>query len=138
MILCDAGPMIALIDQDDIHHSRCAEVLRTLAAPLVTTWPCLTEAMYRLHQAGGHRAQDELWGFVEEGLLRLHPASETEQRRMRALMGKYHDTPMDLADASLVAAAEVLNQRRVFSLDSDFYVYRIGEGRAAGSFEIVP
>ena len=30
-----------------------------------------------------------------------------------------------LADASLVAAAETLNMKRIFSLDSDFYIYRL-------------
>ena len=48
-----------------------------------------------------------------------------EQRRIRQLMQQYHDVPMDLADASLVAAAEVLGIRQVFTLDSDFHIYRL-------------
>ncbi len=32
---------------------------------------------------------------------------------------------MDLADVSLVAAAEDLGIRRIFTLDWDFYVYRL-------------
>ena len=55
--------------------------------------------------------------------------------RMRELMEQYRDAPMDLADASLVAAAEVLGLRRVFTLDSDFRIYRPGGSEA---FEIVP
>ena len=51
------------------------------------------------------------------------------------LMEQYRDTPMDLADASLVATAEVLNLRRIFTLDSDFYVYRINN---TGAFEVAP
>ena len=54
---------------------------------------------------------------------------------MRQLMEQYRDTPMDLADASLVAAVEVLNLRRIFTLDSDFYVYRINN---TGVFEVAP
>jgi len=50
-------------------------------------------------------------------------------------MEKYSDIPMDLADASLVAAAESLGLRRVFTLDSDFRVYRIG---GSTPFEVVP
>ncbi len=42
MTLCDTGPLIALINQDDLHHTQCVEVLSTLpASPLLTTWPCL-------------------------------------------------------------------------------------------------
>ena len=60
-------------------------------------------------------------------------SSETD--RMYSLMEKYQDMPMDLADASLVATAETLQLRRVFTLDSDFRVYRVNEREP---FEIVP
>ena len=43
-------------------------------------------------------------------------------------MAKYSDTPMDLADASLVATAETLGLRQVFTLDKDFYLYRLADG----------
>ncbi len=50
-------------------------------------------------------------------------------------MEQYLDVPMDLADASLVVAAEALNQQQIFTLDTDFYIYRF-QGKL--SFEIVP
>jgi uncharacterized protein len=54
MILCDTGPLVALIDQDDAFHARCVAALSALPAePLLTTWPCLVEAMYLLWRAGG-------------------------------------------------------------------------------------
>ncbi len=55
--------------------------------------------------------------------------------RMRSLMEKYRDTPMELADASLVALAEARGLKRIFTLDSDFYVYRIGD---LEPFEVFP
>lgn len=58
-----------------------------------------------------------------------------ECRRMRILMEQYRDVPMDLADASLAVAAETLNMQRIFTLDSDFYVYRINGKQA---FTVVP
>jgi predicted nucleic acid-binding protein len=109
-MLCDAGPLVAIIDHSDKNHQRCLKVLSTLRSALLTTWPCFTEAMYLLGQYGGQPAQNELWSYVEDGIVTFHISSEPEQKRMRVLMRKYRDTPMDLADASLVAAAEVLNQ----------------------------
>jgi predicted nucleic acid-binding protein len=106
--------------------------------PLVTTWPCVAEAMYLLYRAGGHPAQEELWQLLEAGDVVIHASGASERERMRTLMARYLDTPMDLADASLVAAAEVLGLRRIFTLDSDFYAYRIGAGRRAGVFEVLP
>lgn len=54
-----------------------------------------------------------------------YPDSEGESARMRELMNQYRNVPMDLADAHLVAAAEVLNVTRIFSTDSEFYMYRL-------------
>jgi len=53
---------------------------------------------------------------------------------MYALMLRYQDTLMDLADASLVATAETLGIRQIFTLDSDFYVYRLHERKRLRSF----
>lgn len=93
MTLCDTGPLIALIEAGDADHAACTAALPRLPGPLLTTWPCLTEAMPLLHRAGGHPAQDVLWGFVEDGLLRLHLSEEAEQRRMRAIMALYRNAP---------------------------------------------
>lgn len=134
-MLCDAGPLVALIDRSDKNHRRCLQVLAILRAPLLTTWPCFTEAMYLLARYGGHPAQDILWSYVEDGTLTFHLSSESEQKQMRVLMQQYKDTPMDLADASLVAAAEILNVTEIFTTDSDFYVYQI---RGNIAFHVVP
>jgi uncharacterized protein len=53
-----------------------------------------------------------------------------DEFRMAALMKQYQDTPMDLADASLVALAEELETSDIFTLDRDFYVYRLANGQA--------
>jgi hypothetical protein len=48
---------------------------------------------------------------------------------MSELMEIYRDRPMDLADAPIVAA-EHLGMRRLFTLDRDFYIYRLADGSA--------
>lgn len=53
-------------------------------------------------------------------------------------MERYADHPMDLADASLVAAAESVNTRRIFTTDRrDVAVYRIRRGHRHYPVEIV-
>ncbi len=91
--------------------------------------------MHLLWRAGGLLAQDELWSYLADGLVVLHIPQGTEWERMRALMRQYHDAPMDLADASLVAAAERSQLRRIFSLDRHFHAYRIDGQRP---FEVIP
>jgi predicted nucleic acid-binding protein len=135
VILVDAGPLVALIDRGESDHERCVETLSGLTAPLVTTWPAFTEAMYLLGAAGGWTAQAALWRLVERGDLQLVDLGESARQRARALMSKYSDLPMDLADASLVAVAEELDVRRVFTLDRDFQVFR---WRGRRRFEVIP
>lgn len=51
-------------------------------------------------------------------------------------MSKYHDLPMDFADATLVAVAEAENISTIFTLDhKDFKVYRTKHGR---HFKLLP
>lgn len=128
-LLLDIGPLLALVDRADAAHAAVmAFVKRRPKVVLVTTWPCITEAMYLAHQAGGHRYQEGIWNLVFSNLLHIHDLTHDDSARIRALMSQYADTPMDLADASLVAIAESLGVRRVFTLDDDFYVYRLADG----------
>ncbi|MGI8538260.1 MAG: type II toxin-antitoxin system VapC family toxin [Rubrobacteraceae bacterium] len=136
MTLCDTDPLVALVDRGDPHHASCVSSLDGLPPdPLLTTWPCFTEAMYLLDRAGGPPAQEELWSYLEDDLLVLHEPGAEEWKRMRILMRRYHDAPMDLADASLVVAAECLGLRRIFTVDGHFRAYRIN---GTDAFEIVP
>jgi predicted nucleic acid-binding protein len=126
--LTDTGPLVALLDSRDKHHGACVEVVKTLPKPLVTMWPCITESMYLLGRSRGHAAQDALWAMIDTGFVVIYELSATDRVRMRVLMAQYADRPMDLADASLVAAAETIGVKRVFTVDSDFLFYRLAGG----------
>ncbi len=53
-------------------------------------------------------------------------------------MEQYADHPMDLADASLLAAAEAFATTRVFTIDRrDFHTYRIRRGHRSVKVEII-
>jgi predicted nucleic acid-binding protein len=117
-MLCDTGPLVALIDTDYIHHERADQTVAELAAErFVTTWACLTEALYLLGKVEGHRGQDRLLEFVERGILMIYAIEPVSIPRVRALMKKYSDAPMDFADASLVVAAELTGEKQVFTFD---------------------
>ena len=136
MILTDTGPLIALLDKRDSYHQICAGMLYALPPePMLTTWPCLTEAMHILGSIGGYRYQSVLWKLLKDGNLQLHDLTSSEINEMNRLMKKYQDTPMDLADASLVALAKSMKFRQIFTIDSDFLVYRLSDG---SMLEIIP
>ncbi len=133
-MLVDAGPLVALLDASDAHHGPCVAALASLPVPLTTVWPAFTEAMYLL--GSSWRAQQALWSRLETGVLRLASLDADDAPRMHALMAKYRDLPMDLADAALVRVAERDGDTRIFTLDRrHFTVYRPGPRRR---FSIVP
>jgi predicted nucleic acid-binding protein len=132
-VLVDAGPLIALLDRGDAAHEACVAALHDVRSPLVTVWPAFTEAMYLLR--GSWPAQKALWSRIETGALAIVALDEDDAPRMRELMEKYRDLPMDLADAALVRVAERNGLSDVFTLDRrHFSLYRAGRRR----FSIVP
>jgi uncharacterized protein len=135
LILTDAGPLVALINRSEKSHSTCKQALGQIHGPLVSTWPAVTEAMCILGERIGWAAQEQLWKLILSERLEVLLPDKEQTTRIRNLMERYRDLPMDLADASLVALAETLNTVKIFTIDSDFRVYRLPGNRA---FEIVP
>ncbi len=131
MILTDTGPLVALLDSADPHHAQCTESALTLGVEvMLTTWQCFTEAMHFLSRAGGYSYQADLWNLRRSQRLELHLTTDQETDRIEELMRQYRDTPMALADASLVATAESLALRRIFTVDRGFFIYRLDNGSA--------
>ena len=136
MILVDTGPLVALFDPQDGQHPRCVRTLKGIREPIVTTTPVLTEAFHMLGPAS--IGSDRLREFIEGGGLSVWFFERTALTRAFELMELYADHPMDLADASLVAAAESLGTRQVFTVDrKDFETYRVRRGHRHQTMEIV-
>jgi uncharacterized protein len=113
-----------MVNADDQHHEACISVLKTLREPLATVWPPLTEAMYLLSDLP--RAQEAIWEMLQRGALHLLTLDSADAPRMRELMRKYANRPMDLADAALIRVAEREGLRKIFTVDrQDFSVYRL-------------
>ena len=133
-VLVDAGPLVALLDRSDAEHQRVEAVLDGISDPLVTVWPAVVEAMYLL--AFSWQAQEAMLEILETGAVRLLSLDETDVPRIKQLMVKYRDLPMDFADAALVRVAERHGLRRVLTLDQrDFSVYRLPR---KGRFTLLP
>jgi predicted nucleic acid-binding protein len=136
VILVDSGPLVALFDPKDPSHGRCREVLKTLREPLVTTVPVLTEAFHML--SPDSLGSDRLRDFIARRGAVVWFFDVASLQRAFELMEQYADHPMDLADASLIAAAEASAASKVFTIDrDDFQTYRIRRGHRSAKVEIV-
>ena len=133
-VLVDTGPLVALLDRSDPYHVACQETLSSLDDLLVTVWPVVTETMYMLRSYW--QAQDALWEMIGTEAVEIIALGKDDVARIRELMRKYRDLPMDLADAALVRVAERERLRRIFTLDRrDFQIYRPSR---LGRFAILP
>ena len=81
-------------------------------------------------------AQQVLWEMINAGHIGLLGLDAADGPRMRELMWKYRDLPMDVTDAALVRIAEREAISTIFTLDRrDFSVYRPAR---IGHFSVVP
>jgi uncharacterized protein len=134
LILCDTGVLLCLVDRSQPQHQDYKQAVIRLRKPLITTWACLTEVMYLALGRGGWKMQKQVAQYLLDDLLTIHEMQSDDYDRLFALMAKYQDRPMDLADATLVLAAEKTGVNQILTLDSDFLFYRIADQE---SFNII-
>lgn len=132
--LVDTGPLLALLDRDDKWHDACRRAIDDLRLPLATSTAVLAELF---HLVGDHpRERRAAWALVRSGAFTVLSIQDADIPRLDALMERYADRPMDLADATLVHLAERERLNTVFTIDhADFETYRIGGRR---KFRILP
>ncbi len=105
-----------------VYHAWAVEQWKQLRPPMLTCEPVLTEAAFLLKREG--READALFALLERGIIRIGLAVEDHQADLRALMRRYRNRPMSLADACLVRLSEMHGAAEVLTLDGDFRIYR--------------
>ena len=122
VLLLDTGPLVALLNRLDSFHAWAVAEFENCQPPLVTCEAVLSEACYLMRGlAGGREAVLEL---VRRGMIAAPFRLEEEAEAVAALVARYSNVPMALADACLVRLAEQYSSSTVFTLDSDFTIYR--------------
>lgn len=119
-ILVDGGFLVALLSRNDQYREWATAQATRLSQPWITCEPALSEAFHLLGPRGG----PVLSALLRRGvaLPYFHLAAELEP--VLALMDKYADVPMSLADACLVRMSEILPDPLLVSTDRDFRIYR--------------
>jgi predicted nucleic acid-binding protein len=121
-VIVDTGPIVALLDADDQYHAWVRAQFARLRPPLLSCEAVLTESCFLIARAGGD-ASDVLQ-LVERGVLSIAQLFDAEAASIARLMRRYRNVPMSLADACLVRLIELTSQATLFTLDSDFEIYR--------------
>jgi predicted nucleic acid-binding protein len=121
-VIVDTGPIVALLDADDQYHAWVRAQFARLRPPLLSCEAVLTESCFLIARAGGD-ATDVLQ-LVDRGVLNIAQLFDAEAASIARLMRRYRNVPMSLADACLVRLIELTSQATLFTLDSDFEIYR--------------
>jgi predicted nucleic acid-binding protein len=122
MILVDTGPIVALLNRNDRYHRWTTDQMAGLKPPLHTCESVLSEVCFRLQQSS--LDVSGIFELIDRKVLVISFELKTVFSRVAALMQKYSNLPIDLADACLVAMAEKVSNARVLTLDGDFLIYR--------------
>ena len=122
-VILDAGPLAALLNSGDSHHDWARREWSNIAPPLLTCEAVVSEAGFLGQRAGRGNPADVL-EMLRRGILDISFSLSAEIDRVSALMSKYRNVPMSVADACLVRMSELHRGSPVLTLDRDFKIYR--------------
>jgi predicted nucleic acid-binding protein len=125
VIIADTGFWLALANARDANHARARAALTRHRGPFINHLASHDRDVPPLGQSAQRKSA---LAFIRSGALgafEIFALESSHPSRIEALMTKYRDLPMDLADASLVILAEELGTGRILSTDKrDFGAYR--------------
>lgn len=117
MTLLDTSGLLSAIDASQRQHRACAEVLAAASPPLLLSPFVLAELDYLLATQVGAAEQMALLEEVARGVYQLESFRASDIATARAVMDRYRDLQIGLADASIVVLAERHGIRDVLTLD---------------------
>ena len=121
-VLVDTGPLVAFLNKRDRFHDWTAAQWNQIAAPMLTCEAVVSETCFLL--SGIKSGSDRVIQLIQRKILRISFHLEEHIDPVNKLLIKYQSVPMSLADACLVRMSELHSNSYVFTLDSDFNLYR--------------
>jgi predicted nucleic acid-binding protein len=119
-VLVDGGFLVALLSRNDQFREWATAQVARLTQPWMTCEAALSEAFHLL----GRQGEPKLAALLRRGVASPRFDLDAELEPVLALMNKYADVPMSLADACIVRMTEILADPLVATTDRDFCVYR--------------
>ena len=121
-VIADTGPLVAMLDRDDQDHAWAAREARKLPPKMLSCEAVLSEVHFLTRDLP--EAKDRIESWLADGRLELPFTVREHHSLVHELMARYAGVPMSFADACLVRMSELWPEAPVFTLDSDFRVYR--------------
>ena len=111
-----------MIDKRDKFHGWTLKQAESLPIPFLTCEAVINESCYLLYKI--YQGEKTVLTLLKRGILQVDFSLSNEVEAIQFLMKKYADVPMSLADACLIRMSEKTDNSAVFTLDSNFHIYR--------------
>lgn len=123
-VIVDTGLLVALVRENDQHHSWATEIAERIAWPALTCEAVLAETAYHL------QSSERVLGMLRENLIRVAFDCASHQEYLVDLAERYGDRRPDLADLCLIRMSELFPRHILLTVDADFRVYRRNKRQA--------
>jgi uncharacterized protein len=120
--ILDTGPLVAFLLATEQHHGWAVEQFKALPPRFLTCEAVLTEACFLL--GFSPQALPQIDRFLALGWIEVPFRFVAERPRVMQLLNTYRNVPMSFADACLVRMTELHPSLPVFTLDTNFQIYR--------------
>ncbi len=127
-ILLDTGPLVALISKHDRAHDRAKRLFADCQAPFRTCEAVIAEACFLLRKVGSG-GPAEVLGLARKRLYEIAISVADQCATIESVLLRYENRPVSLADACLIRCAELFEEPRILTFDSDFRIYRWARNR---------
>ena len=121
-VLLDTGPLVAFLNSRDKFHEWALEHWDQIQPPMLTCEAVISEACFLL--AGTDTGVDSVMQMIQRKIIAVSFHLAEHIQPVKNLLLKYRSVPMSLADACLIRMSELHPESRIFTLDSDFKLYR--------------
>jgi predicted nucleic acid-binding protein len=112
---------VALQNKNDHYHHWAVDALAKVAPPLLTCEAVISETCFLLRD---FKKSDVLFQWLRNGAIQIAFYLPNHAQAVQSLMAKYANIPMLYADACLLRMAEIHTSSSIFTVDSDFRIYR--------------
>lgn len=125
-VLADTGFLVALFHPADRLAPAARAYLRNHRHPLATVAPVIVETCFFLSRP----EKADLLAWAQRGGIAVTDVPVEAYAELAAIIGRYADRDVDLADAALIRLADASGQNRILTVDArDFSAYRLKRGK---------
>ena len=118
LAIVDTGYLVALVRREDEHHEWAVRLSKEVQLPLLTCEAVLAETAFMLHSSA------YVLAMLRREVLRVALDCAAHAKELLDLAVRYADRKPDLADLCLIRMSELFPSHSIFTVDSDFRVYR--------------